>query len=507
MLYKQPFSNKRNYMEYAVEKAHSYNIELHAQIKLFETGICSMVLPHTFPEPEGVLFFSDFTGIHYAVDPFVVKNPHMRFKRRPGIWNPPGKISCIKLIKSDEESVDFKPNELEIWIGEKNGSLEKYKGSFKYSENIEWRIRDNIDYKCRILCFDDLSIDEKYRYIFIKYNGEYSKACFENTIFNIMEIYKEDGDLIPSTPARGSGILPEKVSEARWSPINYPMDYLTEYGKSQRVKRFLSKPDRVKKAFEEFYLYDNNPINETVVLENRGYVGVARGKNEYVGAAVNTIYPEVQEYLMSIVKYVIECGVDGVNFRMANHSVRTDEEDEYGFNSPAIEKCGSDIDRGLLKEVNGDALTKFLTEAKNEISRRNLCTTIHINVRAVYPNYTFCNMPPNTELQWEKWINIADVVYLKDMHFLSNARADYFIDKVTNRAKKAGKKVIYVGNNRPQNYLGGNKRLEYEIDKALRHKRIDGYNLYEVASYTRLNKSGHLVDNTEISDLIKKIFD
>jgi len=71
----------------AVKSAHKYGIELYAEIKPFEGGGFSIILPHSMPFPEGAPAFKDMRGILPIARSFAVENFSMNLKRRPGTYN------------------------------------------------------------------------------------------------------------------------------------------------------------------------------------------------------------------------------------------------------------------------------------------------------------------------------------------------------------------------------------------------------------------------------------
>jgi hypothetical protein len=510
--YRYPFEGKKNVIAYAAEKAHSMGMELHAIIKPFETGLSEVFVPHTFPKPNGVNVIEDVNGYYYLVDPFTAANPNYRLKRKPGNWDPKGIVKTIKLVSTNDSEISIKAEDLEIWVGEKNGCLEKYEGGFEYSKSIEWRSMFPVGNECRVISLNGLCIDESKKYILVKNTNCNEKGTFCNNIQNMMEIYDEEGNIIPSTPAGSARSIDSVKRLTEYQSIKY-----CDYTSSEEVKEFLLDPVKVKTALKDSYAYGmkqrdyfgqgENSLHAERVFDRDGYAGVARGKIEYISGAMCPAYTEVQEHWLGLVKECIDSGVDGVNFRVEEHSSKSIERDEYGFNEPVLEKCEERIDRNLVNRINGEAYTAFLQKAKELLKAHGLSIGIHINAEYIYPddrpapNYE--RIPPNIEWEWGKWIKeIADAVYLKTMHFNTEAHADHFIDKITECAKPA----IYISTNKDVRFSGNHSRIEYEINKVFEHPRIDGYNLYESGEYTRMNESGQVEGSKEIAQIVRKYF-
>lgn len=506
-LHSMPFEGKANVLEYMVQQAHSSGLEVHAQFKPFETGAVRYV-PHGFPKPASVPLVQDARGIYWDVDRFVVAHPHMRLKRKPGNWDAHGSIGGIKLVKHDAEPCQINPRRLEIWIGKRNGELVRYERPFQFRESVEWRSVFPVAKPCRLLSLDGLSIDESFRFVHVRYPDLGDKGSFGNSIRELMEIYDTGNRLIPSSPAADRHW--ERSSTMRLS--RFPMNTMCSYGRSEELRAFLGDENAVRAAYHDFYAYDVSQNNPTRFLDEDGYAGVARGKSEYIGGALNPVYPEVREHWLSLVRQYIGWGVDGINFRVSNHSCPTEDRDDFGFNEPVLEECGNRADRDQVNRINGTAYTDFLRAAAAEVRRSGLQVTVHIHAGFAYPgdmgNQQFwAKMPPNLEWQWETWIReIADVVYLKGLHTVTQAHAEHFIDAYTRLAKKHGKQVVYVSTNSELRFSGDHSKVESEMKSVLGHDRIDGYNLYETVSYMKLNEAGNVEISPELARLVKSYF-
>jgi hypothetical protein len=356
------------------------------------------------------------------------------------------------------------------------------------------------------LSLDGLSIDESFRFVHVRYPAGAAPGSFGNTLRELMELYDTAGRLIPSSPAADRGW--DRTAIMRLG--RFPMNTMCRYGRSGELQALLGDEAALRAAYRDFYGYDVSENNPRRVLDEDGYAGVARGKSEYIGGALNPVYPEVRQHWLSLVRQYIRWGVDGVNFRISNHSCPTEDRDDFGFNEPALTSCGNRADRDALNKANGTAYTEFLREAAAELRRHGLCTTVHIQAGFVYPGdmgqqQFWAKMPPNFEWERETWIrDIADVVYLKGLHTVTDAHGEHFVDTYTQAARKYGKRVIYVSTNSELSFSGDHSRIEAEMDRVLNHDRIDGYDLYETASYLRLNEEGNVDLSPDVARLVRK---
>lgn len=507
VLHHTPFENKANVLEYVVAEAHAAGMEVHAQFKPFETGAVRYV-PHCFPKPAGVPLLEESRGIYWDIDPFVIAHPHMRLQRRPGNWNPGGRIGSIKLVKEDAEPLGIDPRRLEIWVGKINGELSRYEQPFQVRQSIEWRSRFPVARRCLVLSLDGLSIDETFRFLHVRYPAVEGPGTFGNSILELMEIYDTGGRRIPSSPAADRGW--DLYALKRLG--RFPMDTMCRYGRSEELRELFRDEAAIRAAYHDFHAYDVSENNPRKVLDADGYAGVARGKSEHIGGALNPVYPEVRQYWLGLVKHYIRWGVDGVNFRVSNHSCPTEDRDDFGFNEPVLAACGDRVDRDAAHRINGTAYTEFLREAAFELKKHGLCATVHIHAGFAYPGdmgaeQFWAKMPPNFEWQWETWIReIADVIYLKGLHTVTDAHAAHFVDTYTRLARRYGKKVIYVSTNSELRFDGDHSKVESEMNRVLDHDGIDGYDLYETASYMRMNEEGRVELSPDIARLVRQHF-
>jgi hypothetical protein len=140
-LYRRPVGDAPNALAYVAQAAERRGIECYATIKIFERTLFGprTLFPHTFPAPEAERWFDDMRGRVTAIDPLAAAHPEYRFARRPGQWDPPGRVRPIKLVKQDAALTRVRPERLALWTGPHNGRLERYEGLVEFGETIEWR--------------------------------------------------------------------------------------------------------------------------------------------------------------------------------------------------------------------------------------------------------------------------------------------------------------------------------------------------------------------------------
>ncbi len=498
--YLTPFGGCSSLMAYAVQAGHDRSIDVHAVMKPFEMGPAVWAVPHTFPRPDDVPLFDTHKGMIVTVDPFLLAHPEMQFRRRPGGQDADRPVRSIKLVKSDDAPTSIRPDDVEIFAGSGIGQLERYSGKLGFTDGIEWRSDFPTGGPRRVLTFDGLAIDLEDRFFVVTCASK--EGTFINTLDNLLELCDEEGNRLPSTPA--SWKIDWKRARSR-----PPILELTAYGRSPEVIEFLNDEERIIQACETAYLFDETvgSVQRTLDAEG-GFAGAMRGTSDYLVGSLSPVYPEVQHRWLKIIGDCLEAGVDGVNIRAAGHSSHVHDRDEYGFD--VAEGEDGYIDRDATSRANGDAYTDFLRKAKQAISAAGKVTSLHINATFDFEDdrHISCNLPPNVDWQWKTWIReIADVVHLKDMHFLREARARHFVDRATRVAKDAGRPVVYIGTNKELRFAGEHDMIRFEMNLAKHHPRVDAYQLYEAASFTKVDENGKVVGSEEIAELIAASWD
>ncbi len=512
----QPIAGHPDLLSFLVETAHSHGLELYACIKPYECGFSvpgRSYFPHTLPQPDGVPFINDLRGLTVLCDPFTAAHPHLRYKRKPGDWTVDREVARIDLIKLGVDPTRVRPEHLSIHVGEENGRLEPFDCRPQFVETIEWRDGFPSGQECRVLSLRGLNIPSRYRYVFVRCSLTGGDPDFGNTPLRLMEIYDSEGGLLPSTPAE-ERIDPSKVG---WP---WPENTTAYYGLNPDVQAFFADREKVEAACQDLYVYDRRtaePFAEgPKYLDERGFAGVACGKNEYLQGPLNLVYPEVQEYWLGVAEASLAAGVDGINIRFAGHSAKAHERDEYGLGEPqvvagAMMENGR-IDRQKAHQINGDAVTQWLARLRTLTWDRRAKMAVHIHSSYMYRDERTWrashNTPPapNTEFQWKRWIDEVhvDEVTLKIQN-LSRARHDHFVDSVCNAAAAADVKVTYVGgaSTAPEANCGQpsmHRRMAY----ADADPRINAFDFYEVAFYARLLQDGVFEVNPSFVEFLRK---
>lgn len=219
-------------------------------------------------------------------------------------------------------------------------------------------------------------------------------------------------------------------------------------------------------------------------------VGIARGKLQWMKGTPCEAYPEVCEYWLDQVRYCIQLGFDGVDFRLQNHSGMVSDYVHYGYNPPLVaaykERHGVDIlvdeaDPLKIMEIRGDFFTEFVEEAAALLHAAGRKVQIHLRKCHEEPRLStefnelgFWAMPKIWLARWRHLIDLADEVTLKDYHF--NSYDPGAAAEIKKYASASGKRVwvhCYISQGREMN-LDFFKSIEAD---AL----VGGVLLYEVS--------------------------
>ncbi len=210
-----------------------------------------------------------------------------------------------------------------------------------------------------------------------------------------------------------------------------------------------------------------------------------------------------------MVRYCLDQGVDGINFRTSNHT-QSPEAWEYGFNEPVIEAAGGRTDYPSIRRINGNAFTRFLREARELIKSRGKSITIHLYSQMLMPddrNDRLSYIPPNFEWQWETWIReIADDLEFRGAWTLRPGNLSQVLDIFSSVTRAANKPFYFQGNMKELGFNGPHHFTRAEIDMIHNYPGIDGFVLYETANFTRMKEKGGIEGSPDVRDLLKNHF-
>ncbi len=495
----------------AVEAAHRNGMELYASYKIFETGRSGVGFPRNVLLPSSKHYIDGISGRYPIIAPFVLKHPQYRLGRKPESKPVSGPVTMIKLVKSGSQATRIRKEDLRVLSSPINGDFKPVKGGFSFRDVVEKRKGRDV----RVLELSGLQILDDQRYIMVECVLEDGVGDFIGTDDSMMELYGDDHKQLATTPDEGR--FSREKMEALLNTF-----YLLQYNKQPSPEAL--GPDYGRSSRQLAYYFDaGNPLGRRT-LDGRkggrdGVLVAARGHNAHTIGAMHPVYPEVRKYWLNEIRSrCLDVGVDGVSIRFANHSSWTSEGALYGFNQPVVDEyrrrygvdvLGDDLDEKKWKDLNGEYLTLFLSELKQETSRRGKGLQISINYLMfdTPPGWRKNNVPVNFSYDWEKWISedIADSVELKYFPFPFSKKKNIGLEQIDRIAALAKKhhKPIY-SNVRFESRIpwweiqadaeapvsADDPRLDSlwaDLRRFYSHPQIDGVILYEGAGFTKMN--------------------
>lgn len=380
-----------NPLRIAVEAAHRNGLEIYAYYKPYETGP-AVYFPCGSPEARAYGRILQRGGWLTWLDPFVAEHPDLRLRHQPdsSIQNLDSVAICtIKLTKRDASPTRVNREHLQIWSSRLNYRYQPLNIPFKVNEAVEPSAKEVHDLNgalvikkgdpVRTLALSGFQLTDPY--ILVTTDFVDGTPDFENTGTDIFTALDVQGDEIPGVFATGSGIWnADRVDFRNWGLI-----FDVGFG---RGLVHLDTPN---------------------TSGRQGLIAFARGRNEYLPGALCETEPQVRAYWLSCIDEMLDAGVDGIDFRIENHSTHTDFSAEYGFNDAVLEECARRGKSGLvtIAQVRGDAYTSFLRDAKAIIASRGKRMRINLNTdwfRPDPPPSRQLAYPANIHFNWKHWV-------------------------------------------------------------------------------------------------------
>lgn len=497
-LYEGPF----DLLAEAVQSAHRHGLEFYAEIKPFEGGGFTDVLPHSLPTPDRRSAVRDMRGIHYLVRPFVAEHPHLCLQRRPGTFAFHGPVTTIRLVKGDDRRTRIRPEHLTIWTSRQNCGFKKYEGPLSFRESIEWRPCFPKSRDCRILHLEGLQIPQDHSYILIRCSLRGPEGGFANERGKIIELQNEQGEEVPFIVSTGPIAFEEHCGQLNRDPFCRIVRYL----QSPEVSGILNSPEAGTTHYRDFYGFnERHNWTASYALDREGYIAVACGKPEFMIGNLHPIYPEVRAHWLDMIRFCLDRGVDGVNIRTSNHT-RSPEAWDYGFNEAVIKAAGGRTDYPAIRRINGEAYTRFLREARDLVKSRGKSLTIHIYGQMLMPDDRpdyLSYIPPNFEWQWETWIQeIADDLEFRGAWALRPWNLRQVLETICSVIHTAGKPFYYQGNMKEIKYDWPLDITAAELEMVRQNPDMDGFVLYETAHFAAMDEKAKILRNEELEKLL-----
>jgi hypothetical protein len=196
-------------------------------------------------------------------------------------------------------------------------------------------------------------------------------------------------------------------------------------------------------------------------------------------------------------EWVGECllaGVDGVDWRVSNHSSWTDRPNLYGFNEPVLEEyrrrygINPDVesyDPELIGVLRGEFYDRFLWGVKSRLAAAGKRMHVHLEVesfRSDAPQARRRTRPGNMSFNWRQWLRsgLADEATLMGAIWVpERILVDALGQEMVREAGAAGVPLHL----RHPVWLSQDGTVHADrLEHAYRFGGLSGYNFYETAA-------------------------
>ena len=409
--YAKTLDNLGNPIRVAAEAAHRHGLELYGCFKPYEAGV-AMLLPQGSPEARKWGRLLQLGGYVTWIDPFILAHPELRLKRRTDDMAPrleTAPITSIRLTKKDDAPTRVTAEHLQIWTSDVNYRYTQLDVDFDVIETVEPspdEVRDiygNVATEAgapvRILTLSGFVITEQY--VVVTTDFEDGPWDFDNAWDRLLRAFDRQGQELPGVRAAGTNIWDPEWENFREAGLAY------DTGRGPEVV-FLDAPNSGTPQVRP-----PSGIHTPVeVRRSQGAIGFARGYNYYLPGALCETEPQVRDYWLSCVQEMLDANVDGIDFRVENHSTHTDSPQDYGFNDAVLAQLphGTDDIEAAITRIRSDAYTDFLRASKQMISDADRAMRVTLNTawfgppedRRVSQRMAY---PANIDFDWRQWID------------------------------------------------------------------------------------------------------
>jgi len=186
---------------------------------------------------------------------------------------------------------------------------------------------------------------------------------------------------------------------------------------------------------------------------------------------------------------MLDADVDGIEFRIENHSHMTDHAFDYGFNDAVLALAGENASDEVVAKVRGDAYTEFFRKASAMIRARGKISRHYISIDRItepLPPDRLLAWPQNVEYQWERWLEegLIDETVFRVFNFemCKTALQNPLTEKVAVKCQECNVPMVfsfYVRSVTDPWYIE-------EVKRILNDGRFAGISLYENSSIYEL---------------------
>jgi hypothetical protein len=460
------------------DEAHRAGMRVFSVIKCldFAAGMPWSALPagEALQSPVGVSFVG---GEGVWGHRWIRENPTLRAELHPSLKErrPRRPIGTIRLW---HEAAGLSGGAFRILVSENNRNYEPYKGPQKIS--IADRRRrppvfapaPEVAYGAEGLfsCVEISGLGLTAPFIAIEMDGERPLA---NTLAALVEMEDIDGHPAAFTYGLIPVITPENRSPD-WHSAGIAFDAAINTPVPGRGWTFTQSGGRFRVGFKE-----------------SGFLGLARGRNEFLGGVVELAYPQARQWLTAMASRAADAGCDGVDIRTTTHTESLDWEN-YGFGQPVIEELkrrgvdatASGFDRAAWRKLRGEYFEQLLSGLREELHRKGKLLSVQLS-------NCFDRRPEEQNFHeiffdWKGWCGrrAMDIANLNSFRF-----AEPFYGEALQLCRRNNISLMMT----VSMFWAGDTDWAQSGRELFDHCEQDGigvYNIYESASVLRLGKNG-----------------
>jgi hypothetical protein len=461
------------------DEAHKHNLQVFSYIKVFDLS-ASMpwnALPAGEPHhpPTGVPYIGGEGPLAHR---WIRENPDLRAELHPALQETQPRHP-IRSIRLWHDAANLPKGDFQIFTSHNNRNYSLYAGPQTISMTDRRRRTPifvpapNLEYgpEALVTCveFSDLCIEAAFIAIV-----PVQPTQLGNTLAALVEMEDSQGQNAVFTYGLGPIMTPEiRLPDWRTAGIAFDGAYNTPvpgrgWTMTQSGGRF------------------------RVEVSGRGFVGLARGRNQFLGGVVELAYPQVRDWIKNIAMQAVEAGCDGVDIRTSTHTESLDWEN-YGFGRPVIDEFkrrhGVDItkqsfDRALWRKLRGDYFDLMLQEVGDATRARGKLFSVQLYDYYDKTADEFCYH--EIYFDWRKWCRERrmDIVNLKSFKFRNS-----FYPEVVKLCHDTGIPLMMT----PSMHSATDEVWASEGRELFEHCVNDGigvYNIYESAAVMRLGEQG-----------------
>jgi hypothetical protein len=242
-----------------------------------------------------------------------------------------------------------------------------------------------------------------------------------------------------------------------------------------------------------------------VDLKQRGFIGLARGRNRFLSGVLELAYPQARQYCVDSARVAIDSGCDGVDIRLNTHTESLDWEN-YGFGKPILDefkrRYGVDIakerfDRALWRKLRGEYVDQTLLEIGQMLHARGKKLSIQMYDDFEHPPEERCKM--EIYFDWRKWCcgGFMDLATIAGFTW----KGSFYGNAVTLCRSKNIPMVMT-----PAMFAAADEDWKRDLPIYLAACERDGFsafNIYESSAVVRLEKDGLKFRSPSLWKMIK----